>query len=291
MFVRACLLLLFFSSSRIGSKDFSEKFHQIPIEDRALIDSFFKILMLQEDGAYVLFGDKPVVYTAYFDFSEEEVYSNFGRKFWLVNKQLRQGWHAWQKYAHQFPSTRFLLKGRRSSDDRTEIVLIDKARFQCMFEEHVDDFQSILGKNVTASSLLRRYENNDLPLFDLLQQHHALLGILLGYGKRNSWLFHFRDRVYENCHHFTLVVNPHPSSGFKSTKEERNYYRSKLMGSFLEKNHRKPYKFLYLPMFIVNPQSQETKDLREKYLQQREQIHDIYSHGDFLEITLKQFCS
>lgn len=267
-----------------------DRIQQISNEDRYLIDSFFKILMLLENGAYVLFGDKPAVYTAYFDFSKEEVFSNFGRKSWLVNKQIRQGWQAWQKYAHLFPSTRFLLKARRSSDYRTEIVLIDKERFQCKFEEHLGDFQAILGKNVTASSLLCSYENSDLPLFTLLKKHHALLGILLGYGRENSWLFHFRDRVYEDYDHFTLVVNPPPSPGFNSIIEERNYYKNTLAGAFKEQNHRKPYKFLYLPMFIVNLQSQETKKLQEKYLEQRKQIHDVYSHGDFLEVTLKQFC-
>jgi hypothetical protein len=286
-----------FSSFQVFNREKSilARIQQIPIEDRWAIDSFFKILMLQEEGAYVLFGDKPVVFTNYFDFSKEEVFSNFRRKSWLVNKQIRQGWQTWQKYVHLFPSHSFLLKGKRSRDDRTEIMFIDKKRFQGKFEEHLDDFQSILGKEMTASGLLSRYENTNQPFFDLLDHHSALLGILLGYGRENSWLFYLRDKIYENdgetYDHFTLTMHPRPFSYFNSVTEEREYYRNTLVGIFQEKNYRKPYKFLYLPMFLVNLGSQETKQLQEKYLRQRECIHETYRHGDFLEITLRRFCS
>ncbi len=249
------------------------KIHQIPIEDRWAIESFFKILLFQEDAAYVLFGDKPVTYTGYLDFSNKEIFSFFRRRSNLVNKQLRQGWEIWEKYAHLFPSRRYILKGKRSDWRRVEIVLIDKKKFKKKFEENRSDFQEVLGNEITASYLLKSYENDSLPLFDHLKEHHALLGILLGYGKRNAWLFYFRVRDNEN------------------SPEEWEYYRKILTGSFPEKNHGKPYKSFYLPMFVVDPNSQETKELREKFIHERAEIQAIYAHGNFLEITLKRLCS
>jgi hypothetical protein len=288
VFVLFCLLAFvvpkLYSNQK---KQFLDKIRQIPASDRWVIESFLKILMLQENGAYVLFGDKPVVYTAFYDFSTQEVYSAFCRKSWLVNKQIRQGWEAWEKYAHLFPSNRFLLKGTPSDDhQRVEIVLIDKEKFKNKFEEYLHEFQSILGKDVTASSLLSRYKNEKLMFFDLLKKHHALLGILLGYGSENSWLFHLKDRVYEDIYRNDFQ----PSLRVNSAKEYAEYQKL-FTSSFPEKNHQKPYKFLYLPMFLVNPKSKETKELREKYLRQREHIHRVYCHGNFLEITLECLCS
>jgi hypothetical protein len=293
MFVRRLFVLLcslaFVLSKLYSSQEaqFLDRVRQIPANDRWAIESFLKILMLQENGAYVLFGDKPVVYTAFYDFSKKEVYSAFRRKSQLVNKQIRQGWEAWEKYAHLFPSNRFLLKGTPSDDhQRVEIVLIDRERFKNKFEEYLHEFQSILGKDVTASSLLSRYENENLMFFDLLKEHHALLGILLGYGSENSWLFHLRDRTYEGIHPVDLQLSLRAGSA-----KEYAIYQKLLTGAFPEKNHQKPYKFLYLPMFLVNPKSKETKELRQKYLRQREHIHRVYCHGHFLEITLERLCS
>jgi len=63
-----------------------------------------------------------------------------------------------------------------------------------------------------------------------------------------------------------------------------------LVGAFTEENHRKNYKFLYLPAFMADPNSIETRELKKKYLEQRRFIQEVYSHGHFLEITLNQFC-
>ncbi len=272
LFFLCCSLAGFFVFSFYHERSLSNKIHRIPIDDRWAIESFFKILLLQEDGAYVLFGDKPATYTAYLDSSNKEIFSFFRRKNNLVNKQLREGWKVWEKYAHLFPSRRFILKGKRTDCRRVEIVLIDKEKFKRKFEENRGDFHQVLGNEKTGSYLLKSYENDDLPLFRHLKEHDALLGILLGYGERNAWLFYFRNQVYEES-------------------EEWEYYRKILTGSFPEKNHGKPYKSLYLPMFIADPNSQETKELREKFIQQRAEIQAIYGHGNFLEITLKRLCS
>ncbi len=159
-----------------------------------------------------------------------------------------------------------------------------------MINKNLSDFQDILGEKISASDLLIRYEEGNSAFFDLLKRHHGLLGILLGFGKRNAWLFQNRDRILERFQQFTLKINPLPSPGFKTLEEERSYYQNSLTRAFSEENCRKCYKFLYLPGFLADPDSSETHELQEKYLRQREQIHNIYSHGDFLEITLKRFC-
>ncbi len=283
----ALCLFLFPIANR--EKSLLKKIHEIPSSDRWAIESFFRIFLLKDAGAYTLFWDKPVTFDSYFDSSPDEMTSS-SHRYCLENKQMREGWETWEKHQHLFPSNRFLLKARRLDNEKVEIILINKPNFIKMINKNLSAFQAVIGEKISASELLKRYERGNLPLFDLLKRHHGLLGILLGFGKRNAWLFQNRDRILDNFQQFTLKINPLPSPGFKTLEEERSYYQNTLTGAFTEDNCRKCYKFLYLPGFVVDPDSPETQELREKYVRQREQIHDIYSHGDFLETTLKRFC-
>jgi hypothetical protein len=58
-----------------------------------------------------------------------------------------------------------------------------------------------------------------------------------------------------------------------------------------EEDYKHPLLFVQLPHFVADLESDETKQLREKYLQQRRKICEIYRDGDFLEITLRRLTS
>jgi hypothetical protein len=45
---------------------------------------------------------------------------------------------------------------------------------------------------------------------------------------------------------------------------------------------------IHPPYFACDPDSAETKALREKYRKQRLEIYKEYQKGDFLEVTLKK---
>ncbi|MES2121720.1 MAG: hypothetical protein V4492_02950, partial [Chlamydiota bacterium] len=134
--------------------------------------------------------------------------------------------------------------------------------------------------------LLEKYLNGDRALFQVLQEHDALLGILLGFGTKNSWLFHERmmalGRDPDAIHNGLLAM---PASSPKCLDEHI------FTSVFNEKNHRKCYKFVHLPYFLGDSRSEETQLLREKYLVQRHAIQERYVHGNFLEVTLENFCS
>lgn len=289
-----CLSVFLLTNKR---SSVASKIQEIPVCDRSAIDTFFRIFLLKNAGAYVLFGDKPAAFDAYFIASAEEIISSGERTVW-ENMQLRKGWEVWEKYKHLFPSKRFLLQSRLTDDDRVEIVLLHKQRVIHIIEENLTDFQRVLGIDIAASDVLERYEQRNLPFFDVLNRHHALLGIVLGFGKRNSWLFQNRERIWKgsrrqskNAPPFHLKSIQTPSQGFSTLEEEHQYYADTLTGAFAEGNMRKFYKFLYFPGFVVDPASAETHALQKKYTEEHTQIHKAYSHGNFLEVTLTQLCS
>jgi hypothetical protein len=257
------------------------------VTDRLAIDTFFRIFLLKSAGAYTLFSDKPMTFDSYFDpFAGE--WTSLCRRSYLENMQLRKGWEAWEKYQHLFPSHQFLLQSRRLNSNQVELVLIHKKHVIQIMKQHLSDFQKVMGEKITPLELLSRYQKGDVALFDLLKEHHGLLGILLGFGKRNAWLYQKRERISEDFYPFTLKTHPYPSPGFKTLAEERAYYQNTLTGAFTHENSRKCFKFLYVPGFVADPESTETQELQKKYLQQRSFIHAIYSHGNFLETTLKR---
>lgn len=275
-----CLAGLFLYLSPNKEKRLIEKIHQIPLKDRWAIESFFEILLFEDAGAYVFFGDKPAAFTAYFDFNHQELSSPFFRKYHQENRRLRKGWETWEKYQHLFPSDFFVLQARYEEDRSwTEIMLINRQNFTRILQEN---------KEFAPQDLLLNYEKGKLSLFNHLKRNHASLGIVLGFGKRNSILFQQRDRTFEDPYQFTLHVNPRPSFEFNTVEEERAFYNKILKPAF--EDWKKCYKLIYLPIFLADLDSPETKELQKKYLNQRREIHDIYSHGNFLETTLKKFC-
>jgi hypothetical protein len=274
----ACFLFTHFHQE----KSLSKKIKKMPLEDRLALEAFFRILILQEGGAYVLFGDKPMAFTGYFYSCEPNFSSKQRYRYYSENQTLSEGWKIWKKYQNTFCSKHFVLECKPLDHNRSEICLIHKPHFKDIAQKHWSFFQSILGEKATPITLITQYESSDAALFHLLKQHHALLGILLGFGTKNAWLFHEHlDEMNEDPNRMQIIPFKHVS--------ERSVAHS-LEGIFQENNYRQPYKFLWLPFFLADRKTHETQVLRRKYLKQRQEIHRHYSHGDFLEVTLRKFC-
>ena len=262
------------------------KIRNIPLEDFAILEAFFRILVLEEGGAYVLFGSKPMAFTAYF--TSSDVYNNISRKWYLYseNRTIQVGWEVWKKYRHRFPSSRFVLESKPFDECRAEICLIDRNKFKKTIKSHLEDFQSIFGLEKTSAKILEEYQQGNRALFKLLEEHHAALGILLGFGRENALQFHERAMKMGKDPNLAQEVSlkaPLPFIEFVD--------KSPLQSAFNQKHPRTCYKFLSLPYFLADPRLRETQELKYQYLQQRRQIQKEYAHGHFLEMTLKRFCS
>jgi len=264
---------------------FARKIQAISISDRAILEAFFRVLMLKEGGAYVLFGNKPVAFTSFSHSLHEHMGAPQMRRYERENKLIKEGWETWKKYAPSFHSSRFILECRTHNNGREEICLIDQERYEQVIKDNLRDFQGVLGDETTPEILLKKYRSGNKTLFQTLHEHQALLGIVLGFGTENSWLFHEHTSMrYDDPN----LIPDRPFKQIRSMPAALNQH--KLKGIFNEKNHRKCVKFLHLPYFLADPNSEETRVLRAQYLQQQQAIQEAYAHGHFLEVTLKKFC-
>ncbi|SRR5581483_6830009 len=257
---------------------FAYKIQKIPLEDRRILEAFFRILILEEGGAYVLFGDKPMAFTACLNDCEPSICSKQRWNYYSENQKISNGWKTWKKYRSLFPSKNFIFECNPIDDHRYEICLINKRNFLKIAEKNLENFKSILGEKITPISLLNTFQKKRTAVFNLLQKHEALFGILLGFGRNNAWMFHenrirMGDDPNREGYRFALNLSP------------KKY---PLESAFGEHNHKKCYKFIQLPYFLADSSSEETQMLRKKYLNQRQEIHQRYAHGDFLEVSLRQ---
>lgn len=187
--------------------------------------------------------------------------------------------------------TRYLLLEDKRSDKSNNIILINKKAFLKIVNQYLTVFRKILGKNVTAKSLLKTIEENQQ--FDsVIKNNQMLKGILLGYGVHNSKLFAERHKLRQFLEPGRFVKIPlkipNPSEGFDSLSAEFNSYFS-VLKHFGDCGYSPV--IINSVHFVADPNHPETIKLREKYRELRGEISAIYSKGDFLEITLSKLTS
>lgn len=159
----------------------------------------------------------------------------------ILNRyRLKEGWEAWQKSKHLFKLKNFSFISYPSThmgEGFIEIALVQHENFLNMVKENLLHFRKLLGQEITPELVLEGFLKSTGEIFDGIQSHEDLLGMLLGYGANNAKLF---------------VANWEALLSFAPTPEST-----------------KP---IFLPMFMADPLSEETKELRCKYIDQRNLI-------------------
>lgn len=266
----------------------------IPQEDKEILEWFFRELLVHERFAYTLFSDKPLSLGIYLDLSKYtpaqasvQPQPNPLFKYSLLNK----GWQTWKKYKPFFPERNFVLKQvNRSKDNVISFLLINKKCFRSAIHDNIKIFRQFLSPNITHEKLLHEFLNKSYPFKEVLNNNSALIGILCGFGKNNSLMYRRKREIEfallpefykkQSGSHFS---NLNPSENFETLEEELQYITSVLKPFPKIDNHP-----LRLPTFQVDPNTNETKQLKKKYLNQRDRILEYLSQDNFLEIVLEQ---
>lgn len=258
---------------RLDAHSVTEILNTIPKEDQEDLRYLFHIVFLEQDGAYTIFGDKPLSLAG--DFlvaSWEATIKGEAGKFGRV-------WQTWQNYKSKFSMHKYVIVSERRIFKKSDVIalhisVINKKAFIETISSNLSLFETILNRKINPEQFLYDIEIGESSLWSSINHNEMLLGILLGYGKHNS--FHFNEK--SQCSHFL----------FTSDHRELVPISSKLKCSDTET----------YPMMIINPvqysadlDHPESKVLQKKYKNLRKKISDIYSQGDFLEITLSQLIS
>lgn len=279
-----CLIL-------ITSIAFIAFFNKKGNQEKKQIESFLKVLIYQNHFGYTLFGNKPVSVAGYF--SQEPIENLLWGQWDRSN--LRNLWKIWEKYQKTLTIKEFILLNETDVDvEGIQVIsLINKKAFLAKIREHISLFQSILGTNISAELLLEQVSSPHASLFRLLKCNEGLYGILLGFGKNNSFAFKRRlelakmvDPLYRDFPIRFSPLFPESSDKFSSFSEEY----SSLQAQLFPFHGRNELSHIVFPYMLVLENDEETTYLKKKYRAERQKIVQSYSKGDFLDITLKQLC-
>ncbi len=253
-------------------------------EQSAKINAFFLELLIDHQGAYTLLGSKPMTIESLFSSEEYEeslqyVESHPERLSFVIDRRLEEGWKEWKKNSKYFPSSNYILAEIPFKDSRN-LVFVNVQEVLTIFRENYEDFRQIAGMDFDPQQKICELRDGKYEFWALILNNYVSLGILLGYGNKNS---HF----FENYMHtggldvFEASEKMDPRS-FGGSPDLLSDPRFRAAECYLE---GRPF---YIPIFVaIDPV--ESEILVDRYKKEREQIRQHYQAKDFLDTTLSSY--
>jgi len=270
-------------SLRIPTISGKHEIIQLPKQDKELLEHFFQVIMISDSGFYTLLGSKPMTLSSYNKPFSLVSWRKFYYSLLPDNIEMYRAWKVWLKYQHLFNHPRFAFWDEANPwgmEDDYIILFVNQAEANSMIKRYDKDFSTVLQKNQTTIEELIE-QSKKQPLFlKGFKKHEGLIGTLLGFGRENAWLFHRRSLGEK----ISLSGFLDPENHIEILQEFGDHLHS-------VKNKKNRFSVFFLPCFVADINSLETKTLRETYELSRKKIIALYEGKDFLETTLNFLCS
>lgn len=244
----------------------------LPLKDKKRLYCFMHMLFAEDNFAYTLLGSKPVSWGCYKNPFPFDDWSMFYDTLKTYHGTLRAGWKTWLKYCHLFPSATLWAENSESHPGWISILLVNEERFNQVVSNHKKDFQDVLKREIVDGFQLLREAKNRPLMSGILKGHQALMGIVLGYGRDNSWKF---------------LKGIETKQPLECVWDETNERIPGVVQTRLNSNDNEAYLFLdSCPSFAGDPHSEESLALKADYLLTKDRVVNYYKDKDFLEATL-----
>jgi hypothetical protein len=264
------------TSLRFFDKDGIEHTLSLPLKDKKSLFVFMHMLFAKDNFAYTLLGSKPVSWACYKNLLPFDDCAMFYHTLKKYHSDLRRGWKTWLKYRHLFASTFFWAENSESRSEShsgwVSILLVNEEQFNRVVLSNKKDFQDVLNREVVDGFQLLREAKNDPLMGGVLKGHQALMGIVLGYGRDNSW--EFLKGI--DTHNLLGCVWDETNDG------QTGAIKTRLGGITIEEC----LSLDSCPSFAGIPHSEESLELKRDYLLTQQKVINYYKGKDFLEATL-----
>ena len=243
----------------------------LSVKDKERLTGLMQILFAHDSFAYTILGSKPISWETYQNSLPLSNWTNFYDSFSVHNRTLRSGWKTWEKYQHLFPSTHLWAENPKCHPGSISILIVNEDRFNDIVNKNKRDFEEVLCREIMDGFQLLREAKNRSLMNEVLEGHQGLLGIVLGYGRDNSWQFH------EGCKTRTPI-------GCVWGEENGSFADESIQSDITLTDY-----YLSLcscPSFAGDPNSEESLALKTEYLLTKQKVMDYYKDKDFLEATL-----
>jgi hypothetical protein len=220
------------------------------------LEYFFQQILIKEPFAYTLAGVKPA-----------SIYG-FENRFTFLspsNARFVLGWKTFEKYKCYFDSEKidcWVESSWTEEGAKDLLVIVDRRKLNEIFDLNNIDFER------NSQTLTSK------PLFAKgLQRHDALIGIALGYGKKNAWLYYDKFHDYEN---WTLEQKLDESNHLPLIWDRKMIEKQALKIWFKSLTFQSlALEDLGVPSFVGDPVSEESLQLKRDYLATKKRSSNI----------------
>lgn len=224
------------------------------------IEEFLTQLLLEEGGAYTLFGDKPMTDICFFTGEQKDIRieglskESMQTLTYVDNTNFIQNWNAWKKYIKSLSIKQFFFLEIPCPTDPLHRLyfLINIQAVKAIVKEHETDFRLRIG--LELSDIEEEIKNPKSRFWSQILFDHYLMGLLHGYGKENSLYF------------LKLL------DGTEKPNRAEFIHQSSTVNT------------LSLPIYASSPNDPQ----KEKYLKQRKKIERIFNKKGFLKAVLEK---
>ncbi len=258
----------------------------VPItqEEREWLVGLFRDLLLENNGAYTLYGTKPLSLSLLEDPPTEEEKAKARAYFESLPPEKRPkiirmkkrydfkaNYRKWQEIKNRFPIHRYLFGKFRLTEYAETIVFLNIEATVKTLLKYYSDFRRVLGEDFDPIQVVFEVEKEDSPFWNrVLKRDHALLGILLGYGQENAWFFEWWLKYDEMKSPIGDFMRSLPSTIY----EDRDIL------------YPDPKNFI-LPRFQSFGVHLTDKRLFRKYKKECAQIKSLYKGRDEVDVALE----
>jgi len=236
--------------------------------------------MIQEEAIYTLWGTKPfseIVINYYTPeeknaFIEQMTEEQKKSAVWTADYHLAENWDKWEKIRERFPVNQrylFFKKPHPHDPKRAFLYFIDVVNLAVTLQENYELFSRETLMDFDPMEVVFEMEKSSEfwdKVFDRCVNNAALVGILFGYGVKNSFCFQWRGWPSDEFEKIANSLHVKPSGDGMSAGK-----------ATLEK--------LSIPVFVS---FFENDEMIEKYTRERDRIKKIYQGQDFLDLTLSK---
>ena len=295
-------LVIIFSIPACNSKKQSLLSACLTTEEKADLEYFFRLLIFENYGAFVLFGSKPVcemylcdtestaadtAFQEWFDSLPDDKRTEFKAR--MTNKtqvepELERnpyrGWLAWEKVRKTFEMKHYILRiAPLRGPNRYELMLVNIQQTSLIMAKNYTIFKNPARMGFHPLQIVFELQNPDSIFWKNVFSipNHVAKGLLFGFGLRNSIYGDLRF-TYSNTK-TSSELKKHIVRHLKSASSAVSTNQVKI-------GEGSPSNFT-IPLFGAI----EGDDTAEKYTKEKIEIEKIYRGQDLVEVTLQRLAS
>ncbi len=271
-------------------------------EEKADLDYFFRFLMFENYGAFVLFGNKPLcemyirdteaeardpAFEEWFDSLPQEdririraLQKNKTQAEPDLDRNLYRGWLAWEKVQKSFQMKCYVLKiAPLRGSGGYEVMFIHLQETALILAEHYQIFKNATGMDFDPFQVVLECQNPDSVFWKnvFAVPNHVAKGLLFGFGLRNSIFCDWRLKYSSRETH---------SESEKRVIDYLKFAYYAVSAKPVKLGQGAPSNFT-IPLFGAV----EGDEMVKKYLKEKKAIEKIYNGQDLVEVTLQRLAN